>query len=421
MTHLMKALGLLAMIATTASAVDYSTSTDITTEVNTGNGKVMIYTTGASDVVVQVINDGATKAGAITNTTGVSQIGYSTPNGTGTCSLIIDGGSVPHPTATAVADPIEQLLDGRLRREFGQFSGEVLLERLSLAQRVPLQCRRSLHRRRFFHRDGSRHKMKKLYREFLDSIDGERLMAHTARVWACEFGQTFRDYAKAAQEVVGLMNAEGIPNVAAAEFPADGRTTCFDATMPLAWDASLGRLTLLDPDARKEERIADYARHPFHLVKGSVSTPAGGIVTRLVTEPAFRNGADVRGAMVLFDAETAATRNSIAPLLDKGALGFMTDHISARARSMDALPWLNAATDSGSWHVNSRDRPFIGFTVTPRTRVFLAVKLPEPMKPPVTDACVYAYMYAFDSAWISTLPVANSLEAPTSVVVALLT
>ncbi|NLX60567.1 MAG: PEP-CTERM sorting domain-containing protein [Phycisphaerae bacterium] len=94
MTHLMKALGLLAMIATTASAVDYSTSTDITTEVNTGNGKVMIYTTGASDVVVQVINDGATKAGAITNTTGVSQIGYSTPNGTGTCSLIIDGGSV---------------------------------------------------------------------------------------------------------------------------------------------------------------------------------------------------------------------------------------------------------------------------------------------------------------------------------------
>jgi len=90
----MKALGLLAMIATTASAVDYSTSTDITTEVNTGNGKVMIYTTGASDVVVQVINDGATKAGSIINTTGVSQIGYGTPNGTGTCSLIIDGGSV---------------------------------------------------------------------------------------------------------------------------------------------------------------------------------------------------------------------------------------------------------------------------------------------------------------------------------------
>ncbi len=209
--------------------------------------------------------------------------------------------------------------------------------------------------------------MKQLYREFLNSIDGERLMAHTARLWNCEFGQTFRDYANAAKYACELMKAEGIPNVETAEFPADGRTTYFDATMPLAWDASLGRLTLLDQDAQKEERIADYARHPFHLVKGSVATPAGGIETRLVTEQDFRNGADVRGAMVLFDAETAATRNSIRPILDKGALGFVADYISARERSMDALPWLNAATDSGSWHVNCRDRPFIGFTVTPRT------------------------------------------------------
>src|SRR5690554_2992371 len=57
------------------------------------------------------------------------------------------GGLEPHPAATATADPIEQLLDGGLRREAGQLSGgEMLLERLALPQIVPLQCRMNLFR-----------------------------------------------------------------------------------------------------------------------------------------------------------------------------------------------------------------------------------------------------------------------------------
>ena len=47
----------------------------------------------------------------------------------------------------------------------------------------------------------------------------------------------------------------------------------------------MGRLTVTKSEIPFDEPVvADYERHPFHLIKGSTGTPEGGIKARLLTE-----------------------------------------------------------------------------------------------------------------------------------------
>lgn len=222
--------------------------------------------------------------------------------------------------------------------------------------------------------------MKKLYEEFLKSIDAESLYRRTFALCDIEKGQTTPCHIKAAEFVAEEMRKAGIPNVEKIDIVADGVTVYQDKTTPLAWDATMGRLTVISglPSAWKpvsqrgqksaaDNVLADFERHPFHLVKGSVATPPGGIVTKVVTAQKMLAGEDVRGAMVMLDANSRANKGTIHTLLDLGALGFITDYLIGRYDTPDAISWINAGTDSGNWHVIAEDRPFIGFSVTPRT------------------------------------------------------
>ena len=222
--------------------------------------------------------------------------------------------------------------------------------------------------------------MRKLYNEFLNLIDAHTIFERTIKLAALEKHQTTPYHHLAAEYVLSELQKAGIPNAERIDIAADGRTVFQDKVMPLAWDASTGRLTLISVSGEKwvpvsmrgmkleeDPVLADFERHPFHLVKGSTATPPGGVVAKVLTEAQFLAGDDPRGAMIMLEPATRINKNILKSILDQGALGFITDYMIGRYGNPDALQWVNAATESDDWHVTAEDRPFIGFSVSPRT------------------------------------------------------
>ena len=220
--------------------------------------------------------------------------------------------------------------------------------------------------------------MKNLYNDFIREIDGDFLMEHTEKLWQCEFGQTFQDYHKAARYTCDLMKKAGIPNSEIIMYPADGKTCYNDVRMPVAWDASIGKLTLLNSKdtyvsgvygtkSVSGKVVADYKEHPFHLIKGSVSTPPEGMEVRIITEQQFLAGENAKGALVMLEPFTHHGGMTLRPILDRGGLGYITDRIGGRYDNPDSLSWINAGTEGRGWHVIADDRPCISFSVSPRT------------------------------------------------------
>lgn len=209
--------------------------------------------------------------------------------------------------------------------------------------------------------------MKKIMMVGYDTTDRQWLIKHTKELAKLELPQTFPAYENAAKYVHNLMLDNGIDSEYLT-FPADGKTVYQDKCMPIAWDASVGKLTVLSgANSLEDPVVADYERMPLHLIKHSVSTPKGGIVTRLVTEASVYAGEDCTGAMVLLEAVSRPTAATISPLLDLGALGVVSDYLVGAVDTPDELYWANAATDGNSWHVIAEHRDFIGFMITPRT------------------------------------------------------
>ncbi len=212
--------------------------------------------------------------------------------------------------------------------------------------------------------------MEELLKKLYDDADIDFLIDESIALTNIEFKQTFNEYNRAAEYTYNLLKSRGIDSDFLT-FPADGKTTYHDFRMPIAWKATKGRLTVTKSEIAFEEPvIADYERHPFHLIKGSTATPEGGIKARLFTEEQMQSGADVTGGIVLIPPHKFARSASISPILDRGAVGFISSCVGhgMAKETPDELAWCNAATDDHAhWHVQSEDRPFVGFSITPRT------------------------------------------------------
>lgn len=204
------------------------------------------------------------------------------------------------------------------------------------------------------------------YRDFLNKIDIASLRGHAVELCRIEMGQTIRHQKQAAQYAFDLIRENGIPNAEMISFPADGKTVYQDKRMPLAWDATCGKLTQLLPGGA-ERVLADYQQHPFHLIHGSVATPEEGIITKIITEDQYLAGTDPRGCLVMLNPMTDPRPRVLKPLLDQGALGLVSDYLKGRYSTPDSLQWVVACTEGGDWHITEEDRPFIGFSVSPRT------------------------------------------------------
>ncbi len=222
--------------------------------------------------------------------------------------------------------------------------------------------------------------MENLYQKFLGKIDTDFLMRETEALWKLEFGQTSKCQQDAARYTFELLKKNGLSDVELLEFPADGETAFLDVRSPMAWDASVGRLTLLNVKGSitsgdfggpgPDIVAADYQLHPFTLVKGSV-LEGGKRIVKILTESQILGGADPENSIVMLDAGRGTRWQAIKPILDLGAIGFISDAVSGGVKYPDSFAWFNAATEDGEWHVTAGHRPFVGFSVSPRMGEFI--------------------------------------------------
>ena len=205
-------------------------------------------------------------------------------------------------------------------------------------------------------------KAKELIKLIYGTLDMDFALKETEELYKREYGQTFDNYKASSEYLYEMLKREGF-DAELYTFPADGKTVYQDKRTPLAWNATKGKLTVLSsPIAFDEPVVADFEKMPYALIKHSVSTPEGGIKARLLTAEEVEAGADPTGALVLVD-----TRPSFPKYLDMGAIGLVSCYINNPERFPDCTYWANAAADdSGHWHVQSEDRDFIGYMVTPR-------------------------------------------------------
>jgi len=209
--------------------------------------------------------------------------------------------------------------------------------------------------------------MKTLFRKILKEIDVKWMMDNTEKLWKKELGQCFKDYHAACQFTESLLKESGLDNVEIINFPADGKTAYQDKIMPMAWDATYARLTIKkSPIPFTNPVIADFQKHPFHLIKGSTSTKAEGINVRLISENQLFNGEDGKGCLIVTNPSTSPRPEILKAVLDLGAIGLISDWIKGRYDTPDGIQWVTACTEGPHWHIHQDDRPFIGFSVSPR-------------------------------------------------------
>ena len=199
-------------------------------------------------------------------------------------------------------------------------------------------------------------------------LDMDFVMREVRRLTDIEYPQTFTARKNSTDYVEALLRKENFDGVERVDFKADGKSTYQDKRMPISWDVSRARLTVLSKVAGMERSvIADYETNPLSVVWGSVSTPAGGLKVRIIPESEVYMGEDARGALVLLEPDARCCSEVISPLLDLGAIGFITDAVIGACEAPDSVAWINSAVDdSMHWHVQSEDRDFIGFSITAR-------------------------------------------------------
>lgn len=207
-----------------------------------------------------------------------------------------------------------------------------------------------------------------MFEKILKKINTTWLMANTQKLMEIELGQTFENHRKAADFTAELIREARLENCEIIEFPADGKTVYQDKRMPSGWKASKGKLTIISsPAAFADPVVADYKRHPFHLIKGSVSTPPEGLNVPIITENQMFAGEDAKGCLVMLNPFTWPRARILTPALDQGAVGIVSDFLTARDDTPHGIQWVTACTEGSNWHVQEDDRPFISFSVSPST------------------------------------------------------
>ena len=207
--------------------------------------------------------------------------------------------------------------------------------------------------------------IRNLYDRLAANVDENRLWQDMKDVTEKELGQTFTHYRLAAECALKKMKEAGISECKLLELPADGKSVFLDKTMPLAWDVTKGKLSVISGKGFEEgEVLADYEKHPFSIVKGSAATKAGGEKLKIVTEKDFLAGKDVNNALVLLEQNTWPRAHILNPVLDKGGRGLISCFSKGAERFPDSIQWVVASTSGPHWHPIKGDREFISFSIS---------------------------------------------------------
>ena len=115
------------------------------------------------------------------------------------------------------------------------------------------------------------------------SLDMDFVMNEVRTLTDIEYPQTFAARANSADYVEALLKREGFDGVERIDVKADGKATFQDKRIPMSWDVTKAKLTVLSSVADLERQVvADYDECPFSIIWGSVSTPEGGTVARII-------------------------------------------------------------------------------------------------------------------------------------------
>ncbi len=206
--------------------------------------------------------------------------------------------------------------------------------------------------------------MQKYPEIFWDRISEDFLKTQTQALMHKELPQTVPACHAAADYIFDLLKSQGFGDAERLNFTADGRTVWQDHVMPLCWDMTYGRLTVMSA-WEGDPVIADYEKEPFSLIRFSTATPEGGILAPLVKWDDMMAGKDVRGALVLLPFGMFPTEEALVPILDAGAVGLVNGSARSAVNQENSTHWANNCTETKAWYTTAGERDFIGFCVTP--------------------------------------------------------
>ncbi len=208
-------------------------------------------------------------------------------------------------------------------------------------------------------------------------ISGDRAWEDAAAIHAIDRWFTFPSFHGSARLSADRLREAGAADVQILEAPADGRTLYGDWMMPLAWDVDQAFFEIIPPRG-DAERIADRAHTPACLAMWSAPTPPEGVEAELVwVEDPFDRKActpESVGGKIVFTS--AAPQSVKASLLEKGALGILSDFQVSAAELPGAVTWVNAFGDlPGDWGLTRRHMLGWSFQISPNDGARLRARL----------------------------------------------
>lgn len=206
-----------------------------------------------------------------------------------------------------------------------------------------------------------------LYQKILSGINVEGLLSDINNLTAAELKQTHSANRAAAAYAAELARKAGL-DVEIVEFPVDGKTVHQDKFMPYAWECTKAKLTVVQSGgvAFDDPVIADYDRHPFHVMHGSPTLPEEGKYFRLISYYDVLKGADTENALCMLPPECRSIGPQLRNVLELGCAGVVSDYLRNRYDAPDGIAWTNGNTMTGRWHFSEAEPSYLGYCVSPR-------------------------------------------------------
>ncbi len=206
-----------------------------------------------------------------------------------------------------------------------------------------------------------------LYQKILNGLNMEGLLADISAMTAIELKHNHSANRASADFAAELARKAGL-DVEIVEFPVDGKSVFQDKFMPYAWECSKGKLTIENiPAAFDDPVIADYERHPFHVMHGSAGLPEGGKYFKLISYYDVLKGADTENTLCMLPPECHPSGDQLRNALELGCAGVVSDYLVNRYNSPDGILWANGNTKGKRWHFSCAEPNYVGFCVSPRT------------------------------------------------------
>lgn len=208
--------------------------------------------------------------------------------------------------------------------------------------------------------------LKSLVEAIRAEISGSVALDYVAGISRFHRIQASPGYRQAAHWCAERLREAGL-DVDILSYPARPSQTYWGQVMFQEWACEEAVLRLVSP-AAEARRLCDFRENALSVIQRSTSTPPGGLRGEVVVidkadDPASYEGLDVAGKFVLFTGDAQRTWEIAGA--EKGAIALVTDQMTEFAPVRKAMD-LPAATQYTSFrHAGPKDRPAIGFVLSP--------------------------------------------------------